>query len=658
MPVDSPPATERLRRPPRAGNVPLRLRRPPRAGNVPEWLRHPLRAQTGPVPWSAMARGAASVLPLLAAVLAGAPTAGVPAAVAALFAGINDRPGSRRGAPAALGLPAAAGACGLLAGTLVGAAVPQELATPVLPLFLGLLGLVAGALSSTGATASACGTQLLIAAVIGVGMDLPEPVWLSCLSYLSGAAWPLLLRRLVPSPRRRGRITYRLDGECEALAAVYERVAALLEAVGSPAAGARRAALTAALDHAQDALAGTRTGPRASRAERGLRARYDAAAALAEAATALAWKGEPVPERAVHGTLRLAAAARTGAPCGPLPAPPRTASGLRALDDALLRAAEAFDAPGRGPVRARTGRRASWAGHLPAADAVRRGTATAVPGGAAAALRRAAGPAGREYGARVGLCCAASAALALALGQAHWYWLPATAVFLVKPDLGPLVSRVVCRALGTVLGAVLCALLLLSGPGPQVLTAAVAVCGALVPYATRHFAAQTAVVTVLVLCLVALAGEPPATGERVVQSLLACATVLVVGHLPLPGRHGNAVRHRLDDAADAARRYLEHVLTEPGDRTGRWALRRRAYRAAAAAQQAAGLSAAELPPIARHSEGAWQVATGLVGLLDAITATAVDADDRGAPVCRRDAERLGARLAELTGLLREFRAGG
>ncbi|MFC5902152.1 FUSC family protein [Streptomyces zhihengii] len=724
---------------------------------VPLWLRHALRAQAGPVPWSAMARGAAAVLPLLAAVLAGAPTAGVPAAIGALFAGINDRPGSRRTAVAAIGVPAVAGACGLLAGTLVGAGVPRDLEAWLLPVFLGLLGLFAGAISATGATASACGTQVLIAAVIGAGMDLPEPAWLRGLSYLTGAAWPLLLRRLVPGPRRRGPAPYRLDGEHAALAAVYERTAALLAAAGDAAAAALRTAFTAAVDHAQDVLARTRSGPRASRAERGLHARYGAAAALAEAATALAWTGEPVPERAVRGAERLAAAARTGSPCGPLPAPPRTAAGLRALDDALLRAAEAFDeappptAPARGttraggvasapPARARATagsreagnrwRSSSWgtrgaagadggAGGGPEAGMLRRsgasswgsrdaagadggaggggeagtsrrpGAPSSVTGGrgdggtdgsrdrapspgtrgtagahgptgraggpvgavvrrVAAVVRRAAGAAGREYGVRVGLCCAVSAALALVLGQQHWYWLPATAVFLVKPDLGPLASRAVCRALGTVVGAVLCAGLLATGPGPEATTATVAVCGALVPFATRHFAAQTAVVTVLVLCLVALAGEPPATGERVVQSLLACATVLVVGHLPLPGRHGNAVRHRLDVAGDAAGRYLDHVLTSPGDRAGRRLLRREAYRAAAAAQTAAGLSAAELPSIARHSAGAHHIASGLTGLLDSITACAVEADDRAAPVSRGDADHLNARLAELT----------
>ncbi len=63
---------------------------------------------------------------------------------------------------------------------------------------------------------------------------------------------------------------------------------------------------------------------------------------------------------------------------------------------------------------------------------------------------------------RVALCFGASAAVAQALYHSHWYgrhehwyWLPATAVFLVKPDLGPLASRVLSRAAGTVLGALL-----------------------------------------------------------------------------------------------------------------------------------------------------------------------------------------------------------
>ncbi|MCZ9338232.1 FUSC family protein, partial [Streptomyces sp. TRM76130] len=93
--------------------------------------------------------------------------------------------------------------------------------------------------------------------------------------------------------------------------------------------------------------------------------------------------------------------------------------------------------------------------------------------------------------------------------------LPATAVFLVKPDLGPLVSRVLCRAAGTVLGALFFAALAAVLPQPGGLVALVAVAGALIPVATRHFAAQTAVVTVLVLALVMVGGEPEASAGRI-----------------------------------------------------------------------------------------------------------------------------------------------
>ncbi|CAD5913183.1 exported protein of unknown function [Streptomyces sp. KY70] len=56
----------------------------------------------------------------------------------------------------------------------------------VLPVLLGVLGLLAGALSSTGPVASACGTQLLVAAVVGAGMPLPEPGGERALLYLAG----------------------------------------------------------------------------------------------------------------------------------------------------------------------------------------------------------------------------------------------------------------------------------------------------------------------------------------------------------------------------------------------------------------------------------------------------------------------------------------
>ncbi|MFJ8022945.1 FUSC family protein [Streptomyces sp. NPDC096311] len=595
---------------------------------VPPWLAHALRAQRGPVPWSAVVRGALAAGPLLlVAVLSGRTSVGVVAALGAMLAGINDRPGSRRAAVRRLGVPALAGAGGLLVGSYAG----QHVGAVTLTLLLTVLGLLAGAVSAVGPVASGAGTQLLVAAAIGAGMPLPEPGWQRALFFVGGAGWLLVLRLALPTPGATAG-DYRFDGERDAVGGVYDAVAALLEAVGGPDAPGRRVVLTAALDHAQDALGGPRLRRYASSAaERRLHAQYAAALPLAEAATALAWAGEAVPARAVEGPRRLAVAVRTDTHTGPLPAPKRSAPALRALDDALLHAADAFDGGGD-----------DTALHT------RRRTATSL-------ARTVLGSAGREYGLRVALCFGAGVAVAQALHHArwygshsHWYWLPATAVFLVKPDLGPLASRVICRAAGTVLGAALfagCAALL---PRPAGLVALVALCGALIPVATRHFAAQTAVVTVLVLSLVMVGGEPGASWSRIGETLLACAIVLIVGHLPTLGQRGGGVRARLTHAAEAAHVYLAHVLDDgtADDRAGRWTLRREAYRALAEARASIDLAAAELPALARHAEGTDEVAATLERLVDTTTACAVQLDDTGR-LTSRHTERIAELLDEL-----------
>ncbi|MFJ2885838.1 FUSC family protein [Streptomyces sp. NPDC087305] len=598
------------------------------AFSLPPWLAHTLRAQRGPVPWSAVTRGALAAGPLLlAAVLAGRTSLGVLAALGAMLAGINDRPGSRRASVKRLGGPALAGAAGLLVGTYAG----EHVGAVVLTLLLTGIGLIAGGFSAIGPVASGAGTQLLVASAIGAGMPLPEAGWQRALAFLAGAAWLVLLRLALPTP---GAIAgdYRFDGERHAVAAVYDAIAALLDATGGPEATGRRAALTAALDHAQDALAGPRLRRYASSAaERRLHGQYAAALPLAEAATALAWAEEAVSARAGEGPRRLAAAVRDNAHTGPLPAPNRSAPALRALDDALLHAADAFDQAEGSDLHAR------------------RRTVISL-------FRTAFGAGGREYGLRVALCFGASVAVAQALHQArwygqheHWYWLPATAVFLVKPDLGPLASRVLCRAAGTVLGALLFAGFAAVLPRPEGLVALVALSGALIPVATRHFAAQTAVVTVLVLSLVMVGGEPQASASRIGETLLACAIVLIVGHLPMPGERGGGVRARLGAAGAAAHAYLVHVLSESGDRAERWTLRREAYRTLAEARGAIAVSAAELPALARHTEGTDEVAAVLERLVDTTTACAVHLDDTGR-LTRRHIE-------QLTELLEEFERG-
>ena len=535
-------------------------------------------------------------------------------------------------------------------------------------------------ISAVGPVASAAGTQVLVASAIGAGMPLPEDGWLRAVVYLGGACWLLGLRLALPTP---GAIAgdFRFDGEREAVAAVYEAVAGLLDAVGSDQATVRRVALTAALDHAQDAL----TGPRlrryaSSSAERRLHAQYAAALPLAEAATALAWAGEAVPGRASAAPRRLAVAVRENGHTGPLPAPTRSAPALRALDDALLRAAEAFDR-GRG-------------GDLH----TRRLTVRAL-------LRSVFGAGGREYGLRVALCFGASVAVAQALHHSHWYgehqhwyWLPATAVFLVKPDLGPLVSRVLCRAAGTVLGALVFAGFAARaaaargahrarrrqrgahsrghpalrrpdrrrhGPRPGARDGRRRAAGLRRPdhgdparlrdRADRGASADAGPAGRGSAVPAGRGGRPRRRTSRTSCGRLARKAAELApetgeedpgaqretaagnpGALRKPdtenrralretGAEGPGILRKADTRNAGALR----VTGAQDSRARRWTLRREAYRALAEARTAIALAAAELPALARHSEGAGEVVAVLERLVDTTTACAVHLDDSG-----------------------------
>ncbi|MFD8692207.1 FUSC family protein [Streptomyces sp. NPDC059651] len=581
--------------------------------HAPAWLTHVLRLRRAPVPRTAMVRGALGAGPLLGAGIAvGQSGAGVLAALGAMLAGVNDRPGTRRKGLVHIGLPAAAGSLGLLVGALVADVTGRWSAVPV----LFLVGWVSGALSARGGVWSAAALQMLVATTIGMGMPLAGPAWLKALCFLSGAVWLVVLRLLLRAPRSPG--SPRWSGEREAVAAVFDALADALGALGGPGAPSARRALVAAQQQADEALRLMRLMPwprRSGGAEGALTERFGSAVALCEASIALLWEGRPVPDTVAEGPRRLAAAVRSGGPAGTLPSPrPDTVERL-AFDRAVLEAAVVFDRTTAGASAPRSPERPR--------------TTSTVPGFRPGMFT----PAGREYGLRVALCVSVTAAVALLLHEDHWYWLPATAAFLVKPDMGPLFSRVVNRFAGTVAGVLAFVALMaaLGGLGPPLVVAAVVVAGALVPLSTRHFAFQTAVITVLVLSFVHAAGDTEAAASRLLETFLACVIVLLVGHLPLVADPRVRAGHRFAVTLRCTERYLRHVLDAPdpagdrqrGDERG-LALRGAVYRALAEARAAAETVAVELPgPFGgrRHDWSAVAVAAELV--VDAATACAL-----------------------------------
>ncbi|KAA6212859.1 FUSC family protein [Streptomyces albofaciens JCM 4342] len=621
--------------------------RAPRA--VPTWLAHPLRWQRLPVPWAAVVRGALCAGPLLAAgVATGHPAAGVLAGLGSMLAGVNDRPGTRRRGIVHIGLPALASAFGMLMGATLQTVGAGWWVVPA----LFAVGFVSGAGSVAGPVRSNAGMQMLASTVLGAGMPLSGAPWLKALYLLAGCLWLLLLRLVFHPPRPAGGP---LSGERAAVATVFDALADALAAVGGPGAEAARRRLTAALDRADEALRLRRLLRRRPRpGERLLAERLAAATALCEASVALLWEARPLPDRVAEGPRRFAEALRTGRPPGRLSAPDTGSPARGAFDRALLDAAVVFartepaDAAGAdgGPAvisgAVRPDEREPGRAPGPEAPRVRRG-------------RGMPGPAGRDYGLRVGLCIAVSAAVALALRAEHWYWLPATATFLVKPDLGPLFSRTVNRFAGTVAGVLVFAAAgaLLDGWWWPALVAGAG--GALLPFATRHFALQTVAITLMVLSFVHVSGDPQAALERIVDTSAACALVLVVGHLPRLADPRRRVGHRVTAALRATEAYLGEVLrTEPGhDRGERLVRRRAAYRALGEARGAAETAAAELVAARGRNPDWLTVVTAAERIVDAATACAVRLDHGARRPTPQEARRLCEALTAMADALED-----
>ncbi|WP_327153860.1 FUSC family protein [Streptomyces tubercidicus] len=627
--------------------------RAPRA--VPAWLAHPFHWQRLPVPWAAVARGALCAGPLLGAGIAtGHPAPGVLAGLGSMLAGVNDRPGTRRTGIVHIGLPALASALGMLIGASLRAADAGWWLLPA----LFAVGFVSGAGSVAGPVRSNAGMQMLATTILGAGMPLPGAPWAKALYVLAGCLWLLLLRLVLRSPRPAGGA---LSGERAAVATVFDALADALGAAGGPGAESARRRLTASLDRADEAvrlrLLTRRLLRRSARTEELLLTeRFAAATALCEASVALLWEARPLPSRVAESPRKFAEALRTGRSAGRLSAPETSTAARGAFDQALLDAAVTFarrepESPtGAEPAPAPAGRPA-WVARP---EAVVRGALGAV-GGRTRRGRGLFGPAGRDYGLRVAVCITASVAVALLLRADHWYWLPATVTFLVKPDLGPLFSRTVNRFAGTVAGVLVFAGagLLLTGSWWPALMAGAG--GALLPFATRHFALQTVAITLMVLSFVHVSGDPQAAAERIVDTSIACGIVLVVGHLPRLADPRRRVGHRVTAALRSTEQFLRHVLeAEPGaDPTRRLALRRAAYRALGEARAAAETAAAELLA-ARDRNPDWlTVVTAAERIVDAATACAVRLDHGAHRPSTAEAEGLCQALSAMADALED-----
>jgi hypothetical protein len=203
------------------------------------------------------------------------------------------------------------------------------------------------------------------------------------------------------------------------------------------------------------------------------------------------------------------------------------------------------------------------------------------------------------------------------------YWVVMTVAIVMKPDYGSVFTRAVQRGLGTVLGAVVGAIVLVLVHGVGLLVPFAVLAGLLPLGRSRNYGLLAVFLTPLVVVLISLLrpGGWHLAGDRLLDTVVGCLIVLVVGFLPwwttwyahLPGQFGVA--------ADLVCTYMVAALSGPSDVSR---MRRGTYRAIADLRAEFQRTMSEPPAISRRASAWWPAVVGLEDVMDAVTAAAVE----------------------------------
>jgi uncharacterized membrane protein YccC len=238
----------------------------------------------------------------------------------------------------------------------------------------------------------------------------------------------------------------------------------------------------------------------------------------------------------------------------------------------------------------------------------------------------------------VGLAAVASEVLPLQRS----YWVVLTVAIVVKPDNGSVFARAVQRGIGTIVGVVLGAVILAAVPHGPWLLFPMAVLAALQPYGRlRNFGLGATFTTPLIVLLIDLLAQAGwrLPEQRLVDTLLGCAIVLLVGYATWPSSwHAHLPAQFAATLRDFCR-FMEAALIPDPDPAapGRgWQLRRQAYRALGDLHGEYDRATSEPAAVSRRALVWWPAIVALDVVIDAATATRV-AISRGAPAPSPDA---------------------
>jgi uncharacterized membrane protein YccC len=615
-----------------------------RAAVVPDWLAEVVRPKPAPLPWPAMIRAALAIcVPLSVAFGLGKPTLGILPAMGAILGTMTDTGGTYRQRVKRVSSAAVFGGA---VGLAIGSAIHGRgwIAVVALVVVAGASGL----LTTIGEIGSVTGLQLLVYAALGIGpVGALRPVWHTALGFLAGVAWALVL--LLPSW-----LVSPHGQEQRAVAAVYRALADGLSSIGTSQVAAKRQAVTAALNTAYDSVLRARSlATGRSPATTRLVAALNASHPMAEAGSALVVAGTRPPPMVIATVERLADSAENGTRPPVIPPAWSYSPGALALRDAMAAAARVLapewtaEQAGRDRlldripdrhVFGRIGRRLSRL-------LARMGDDLEV------------GTLARRFTIRLMACIGVAAVASEVLPVQRSYWVLLTVAIVFKPDYGSVFARALQRGIGTIVGAVAGAVLLVLVHGTWLLIP-LTVLAALLPYGrSRNYGLLATFLTPLVVVLIDLLspiGWRLAT-DRLIDTLIGCAIVLIVGFAPWPMSWYSHLPARFAQAALDVCQYMEQALcapAEPGaDGTAPTAdsrLRRSTYRALSDLRAEFQRTLSEPRAISRRAASWWPAVVGLEQVMQAVTATALAAR-RGVSV-PEDGVR------ELSGVLRAIGA--
>ncbi|MGW0211993.1 FUSC family protein [Streptomyces sp. NPDC003233] len=595
----------------------------------PDWLVRNIRPQQAPVNKAAMARAAVGMaLPLAIGLATGHPTYGALASMGALSGVIGDTADAYRMRILNIAVPQLFGAVGVTLGTLVHGHGWYAVAT------VTGVALLSGMISTVGAVASVSGLLLLLNCVVGAGLPLPHPWWLAP-ALLTGGGLLVLLLALLAWPLRSG------VPERTAVAAAYRAVAGLLTVSGTDHIEeyeeARRS-VTQSLNQSYDLILARRARHHGrSRELTRLLAQLNAVIPVVEAAPAAHLAARPLPARIPETVRHLAQAVETGytRPMA-LDLPVPVTETARAVDHALRHTAEVVTAPDVDPrgIDDRLGR--------PAALGIRTARAARNVVLSANSWR---------YGLRLAVCIGIAQALVSLIPVPRSYWVALTITFVLKPDFGSVFSRALLRALGTVAGLVIAAVVLAEVPLGWWDVLAMLLLAPLIPALTpRGYGYQTAAITPVILLLSDILNHQGTALllPRLTDSLLGCAIALTAGYLLWPESWRTRVGDRLADAVADTARYVETAFAPDCAPAARARMRRRLYRDLSVIRTEFQRALTEPPPTGRRAAAWWPLVVAVERIVDATTAARVRVRHGAAPPSPAEITQVVLQLRELS----------